>query len=108
MLRESSTIYVENVQYVTLTQIKILSQVSTTLHLGGSNSKETPKLSDRSGWDQNFGPKDFSLGSKSKAWKKWSATTFLWNHSGPPSLGYTLTSVMSPSLCHSLSYIPKP
>ena len=49
--------------------MKILLQVSTTLHLGGSDTKETPKLSDLSGWEQKFWPKDFPLGSKSKVWK---------------------------------------
>jgi len=83
MSRESSTIYVENVQYVVLTQIEILLHVSMTLHLGGSDTKETPRWSDLSGWDHNSKPKDFTLGSKSKVWKKGSGTTFLSNHSGP-------------------------
>ena len=47
----------------------------TSLLMMGSNTKETSKPSDPIGWEIRFGPKMFTLGSKSMIWKRnWSDT----------------------------------
>lgn len=45
---------------------------------GGSNTKETPKSTDRIGWEQNFGSKEFTLGPspRYKSMKR----VLMWHH----------------------------